>query len=72
MFKFTIREALGLTTIAGVSFPAANLFAPADPISQLIMAGYLSLFGAACFVAGIVLERKTRTPNQDAPKRSLN
>ncbi|HEX5102893.1 MAG TPA: hypothetical protein VFV87_03730 [Pirellulaceae bacterium] len=60
MFRFTIREVLGLTTIAAISFPAANLFAPADPIAQSIMALYLAVFGAGCFIGGVALGRRSK------------
>ena len=60
MFRFTIRDVLALTTIAAISFPAANLFAPADPVSQSIMALYLAVFGACCFIGGTVLGRHSK------------
>ena len=63
MFRFTIRDVLGLTAIAGASCILTIMVAPADPVSDMIAAAFLFVFGGACYVAGIAVARST-TPNR--------
>ena len=57
MFRFTIRDVLGLTAIAGASCVLGVLVAPADPVSDMIAAAFLFVFGGVCCVAGIAVAR---------------
>ena len=63
MFRFTIRELCGFTVVAAVSCVLTIVFAPADTVAQLMMAGLLFVFGGACYTGGIVLGRWSRVPN---------
>ena len=54
MFRFTLRRLFGLTAIAAISCFLSIIVAPADPFSELLFAGFLLVFGSACYIAGIV------------------
>ena len=59
MFRFTIRDVLWLTAIGAVSCVLGLLVAPADPISEILAAALLFVFGGACYAGGIAMGRKS-------------
>jgi drug/metabolite transporter (DMT)-like permease len=63
MFRFTIRDVLGLTAIAGVCCVVGPWVAPADPVSDMIASVFLFLFGGACYVGGLAVARYGQKPN---------
>lgn len=63
IFRYSVRELVGLLVIAMLCCLAGSKLAPADPISQLILAGCLFVFGGGCYVGGIAAAR-TATLNR--------
>ena len=65
MFRFTIRDVLGLTAIAGVSSVVGPWIAPADPASAMIAAAFLFVFGGACYAGGVAVTRFAHKQSTD-------
>jgi hypothetical protein len=55
MIQFTIRELIALPVVGGISCLLAIFAAPADPISSLIAAVGLFVFGMTCYAVGVVV-----------------
>ena len=58
MFRFTIRDVLGLTVIGAISCVLGAIAAvPDDPVSAFIATAEVFGWGGLCYVAGIALGR---------------
>jgi hypothetical protein len=57
MFRFTIRDVLGLMAVGALSCIVAVVFAPADPPAEMAAAVILFGFGGACYAGGIAVGR---------------
>jgi hypothetical protein len=65
MFRFTIRDLVGLMVVAGASCGLGILISPADPVSVAIASGFLFVFGASCYCGGIAVARFGQQSNHE-------
>jgi hypothetical protein len=66
MFRFTIRDVLGLMVVGGMSCVVAMSAASYEPAGAVPAALILFSFGGAYYVGGIVIGRwgQSATPNR--------
>jgi hypothetical protein len=61
MFRFTIRDVLALTGIAGVSCAAGVIIWRADTGEELLGVFWLFVFGAGCYALGVFRKSVSHT-----------
>lgn len=68
MFRFTIRDLLGLMIVGGLACVIGNAITPSDPQGAVPAALILFTFGGTCYVGGILMSRAGRESVVRVPK----